>query len=90
MYVFLSIGIHLLSMQTITNIYANNHKSWFGKYFKFEKKKRIGKNGPYIYDLSVLNTPIFKFKMAFDLEFNWDIMYVEYSTDSGINWKSGL
>jgi hypothetical protein len=39
------------------------------------------------YDLSVLSNPVFKFKMAYDLEFNWDIMYVEYTTDSGINWN---
>ncbi|WP_242134288.1 T9SS type A sorting domain-containing protein [Aestuariivivens marinum] len=38
------------------------------------------------YDLSILSSPMFKFKMAFDLEEDWDILYVEYSTDAGLNW----
>jgi len=38
------------------------------------------------YDLSVLANPSLKFNMAYDLEENWDIIYVEYSTDSGISW----
>ena len=25
--------------------------------------------------------------MAFDLEENWDILYLEYSTDSGLTWS---
>ncbi len=39
------------------------------------------------YNLSLLQDPVLKFKMAFDLETNWDIMYVEYSTDQGGNWQ---
>lgn len=39
------------------------------------------------YDLSILSNPIFKFNMAYDLEFEWDIMYIEYSTDTGLNWQ---
>jgi hypothetical protein len=39
------------------------------------------------YNLSSLENPILKFKMAFDLEPNWDIIFVEYSTDQGENWQ---
>jgi len=39
------------------------------------------------YNLSILENPILKFDMAFDLEENWDIVYVEYSTDEGSNWN---
>ena len=39
------------------------------------------------YDLSILSNPIIKFNMAFDLELNFDIVYVQYSTDSGANWN---
>ncbi|WP_242202998.1 T9SS type A sorting domain-containing protein [Aestuariivivens insulae] len=39
------------------------------------------------YDLSILGSPMLKFKMAFDLEEDWDILYVEYSTDAGLNWN---
>jgi len=39
------------------------------------------------YDLSILSDPIIKFYMTFDLEENWDVMYVEYSIDNGSNWS---
>ena len=39
------------------------------------------------YNLAFLQDPILKFKMAFVLEPNYDIMYVEYSTDQGANWE---
>lgn len=38
------------------------------------------------YDLSSLSNPILKFDLGFELEQNWDILYVEYSTD-GSNWN---
>ncbi len=39
------------------------------------------------YNLSILENPVLKFDMAFDLEENWDVIYVEYSTDVGANWN---
>ena len=39
------------------------------------------------YNLSNLEDPVLKFKMAFDLEPNWDIIYMEYSTDQGLSWQ---
>ncbi|MCK0157920.1 thrombospondin type 3 repeat-containing protein [Cellulophaga sp. F20128] len=38
------------------------------------------------YNLSTITNPILKFKMAYDLEANWDITYVEYSTNEGTDW----
>lgn len=38
------------------------------------------------YDLTQITNPIMRFKMAFDLELNWDVLYVEYSTNFGQNW----
>ncbi len=38
------------------------------------------------YELSNILAPVLKFDMAFDLEVNFDIVYVEYSLDSGTNW----
>ncbi len=38
------------------------------------------------YDLSHVVNPEISFKLAFDLEANWDIVYVQYSTDFGANW----
>ena len=39
------------------------------------------------YDLSTVVGPELKFKMAFDLEENWDVVYVQYSIDSGLSWE---
>lgn len=39
------------------------------------------------YDLSEIAFPALQFDMAFDLELNFDIIYVEYSIDNGANWS---
>lgn len=39
------------------------------------------------YNLSNLSSPLISFKMKYDLEQDWDIVYVEYSTDFGTNWS---
>lgn len=39
------------------------------------------------YNLSNVVNPEISFKLAFDLETNWDIVYVQYSTDFGANWN---
>lgn len=38
------------------------------------------------YDLTTILDPVIKFDMAFELEQNWDIAYMEYSTNQGTNW----
>ncbi|MES2543754.1 MAG: M4 family metallopeptidase [Bacteroidota bacterium] len=40
------------------------------------------------YDLSSVNTPVVKFNMAYDFETNWDLLYMEYSTDGGTAWST--
>ena len=39
------------------------------------------------YNLANVTNPSVSFDMAFDLESNWDIIYFEYSTDSGATWN---
>ncbi|WP_299250301.1 T9SS type A sorting domain-containing protein [uncultured Lacinutrix sp.] len=39
------------------------------------------------YNLSSLTSPVLEFDMAFQLELDWDILYMEYSTDQGLNWS---
>ncbi len=39
------------------------------------------------YDLTAVSNPILTFDMAFDFENDWDILYVEYSTDLGVTWQ---
>lgn len=38
------------------------------------------------YDLSTLADPVLNFKMAFDIEVDWDVLYMQYSTDNGATW----
>ena len=39
------------------------------------------------YDLTQVTNPVIRFKMAFDLEVNWDVVYVEYTTNFGQSWN---
>ena len=39
------------------------------------------------YNLSLLQNPVMKFKMTYDLEVDWDVMYVQYSIDNGSTWQ---
>jgi len=39
------------------------------------------------YNLTQLANPDISFKLAFDLEINWDVVYVEYSTNFGQSWQ---
>lgn len=39
------------------------------------------------YDLTTVTAPELRFDMGFDLELDWDIVYVEYTLDNGINWN---
>ncbi|WP_405378338.1 T9SS type A sorting domain-containing protein [Nonlabens sp. Asnod3-A02] len=40
------------------------------------------------YDLTGIQNPVLSFDLAYDLENNWDLLYMEYSTDSGNNWNT--
>ena len=39
------------------------------------------------YDLSALIDPVLKFDMAFSIEKDWDVLYLEYSIDNGLSWE---
>ena len=39
------------------------------------------------YNLNNISNPQISFKLAYSLEPNWDIVYVQYSTDFGANWS---
>ncbi|WP_350293801.1 thrombospondin type 3 repeat-containing protein [uncultured Croceitalea sp.] len=39
------------------------------------------------YELSSIIAPVLKFQMAYDLEVNFDIVYVQYSSDEGLTWN---
>lgn len=39
------------------------------------------------YDLTTISNPVLRFYMHYELEYDWDIVYVEYSTDAGASWN---
>jgi photosystem II stability/assembly factor-like uncharacterized protein len=39
------------------------------------------------YDMASILAPVLRFNMAFDLEINFDVVYVEYTTDNGQTWN---
>ncbi|WP_299187948.1 T9SS type A sorting domain-containing protein [uncultured Aquimarina sp.] len=39
------------------------------------------------YDLSLIESPILRFNMAFDIELDWDFINVEYSLNGGESWS---
>jgi hypothetical protein len=73
-------GTLLNTVASGSNAYATNLS---GNHNDLKKSYIVSK----YYDLSGLISPSFKFKMAFDLEENWDIMYVEYSFNKGATWN---
>jgi len=39
------------------------------------------------YDLSRLENPMLTFDMVYDIELNWDVLYMEYTIDKGQSWE---
>lgn len=62
------------------NVYTTN----------FSGNYQDGKKGYIVsqcYDLTQISNPQIRFKMAFDIEDAWDVVYVQYSTNSGVDWN---
>lgn len=54
-----------------------------GNYSNMTKKYLVSQ----CYNLSNVSNPMISFDMKYDLELNWDIVYLEYSTDFGATWN---
>lgn len=67
------------ALASFTNVYTTNTT---GNYPDLTRAYLVSQ----CYDLTSLSNPEISFKMSFDLEVNWDIVYVEYSTDLGQSW----
>ncbi len=39
------------------------------------------------YDLTQMENPVLEFEMAFDIEKDWDVLYMEYTLNSGQTWN---
>jgi hypothetical protein len=63
----------------VSNVYATNLSGDYGN-----------NSTSYLYsgcyDLSSINSPVLSFDMAFDIESNYDVLYIEYSIDGGTTW----
>jgi Zn-dependent metalloprotease len=72
---------------TLTNTLAGNSKVYTTNlsdvYSPSTKAYLVSK----CYDLSQIATPVLKFDMAFDIESNNDILYMQYSTNGGNSWS---
>jgi len=72
-------GENLNTASSGTNVYGTNLE---GNYLDNSKT--------YLYtpcfDLTNITDPILKFDMAFDIEFDWDLLYMEFSLDQGDSW----
>ncbi|MBL4939942.1 MAG: thrombospondin type 3 repeat-containing protein, partial [Lutibacter sp.] len=73
-------GTKLNTVASGKNAYATNLS---GNHNDSRKSYIVSK----YYDLSKVIFPKFKFNMAYDLEENWDIIYVEYSLNEGETWE---
>ncbi|QHI37300.1 Thermostable neutral protease NprT [Kordia antarctica] len=62
------------------NVYATNLN---GNYFQNTRSYLVTD----CYDLVGVVNPTIQFDMAFDIEENWDYLYVEYSTNGGNDWN---
>ena len=68
----LATGSNLVYTTNLTGNYPDNIKSYLVSQ---------------CYDLSNVSNPQISFKFQYDLELNWDLIYVEYSTNFGVNWS---
>jgi hypothetical protein len=64
----------------VSNVYGTNLDGIHGDAAKFYLISQC-------YNLSLLENTFVKFDMAFDIENDWDLLYMEYSTDGGASWS---
>lgn len=72
----------------LTNTVAGNSKVYgtnlSGLYPNLTKSYLVSQ----CYNLSNVQNPVLKFDMAFDLETDWDLVYMQYSTNGGSTWTN--
>jgi len=73
-------GTVLNSTTSGTSVYGTN----LGGDYPDGKKSFLVTN---CHDLSTIENPVLRFNMAYDIEINYDVAYVEYSVDSGGSWS---
>ncbi len=85
------LGGDLWKRGTATKTLLNNVGSGTNAYYTNLTGNYSDKTTSYLYtlcyDLSLVTNPILSFKMAFDIEENWDHLYVEYTTNQGQTWN---
>ena len=79
---------NLGTKSVLTNIIAGGTKVYATKLNGNYPDKKESYLVSKCYDLSSISNPTVKFDMGFDLENNWDIIYVQYTTNNGISWSN--
>ncbi|WP_300565687.1 M4 family metallopeptidase [Flavobacterium sp.] len=72
----------------LTNALANNSPVYATKLTGNYPDKTKSYLVSQCYDLASTSNPMLKFNMAYDLETDWDIIYMEYSTNGGAAWTA--
>ena len=79
---------NLANKLVLTDAVAGNSKVYAtklnGNYPDLKKSYLVSK----CYNLTTIASPIVKFDMGFDLETDWDIIYVQYTTNNGTSWTN--
>ena len=73
-------GLNLNTANSGVNVYGTNLD---GNHTDMTKAFLVSQ----CYNLNAINNPVLKFHMAFQIEFDWDLAYVEYTLDEGSTWS---
>ena len=71
----------------LLNETASGEKAWATNLDGEHPNMTVGYLLSPFYNLNEILAPKLSFNMAFDLEYNWDLVYVQYTTDNGQSWK---
>jgi bacillolysin len=72
----------------LTNTVAGNSKVYATKLSGKYPDKTTAYLVSKCYDLTKVSNPVLKFDMAFDLEKDYDVLYVEFSKNNGSTWEA--
>lgn len=71
----------------LTNTVAGNSKVYATKLVDFYPANIKSYLVSKCYDLTQISNPMLKFDMAFDIESNYDVLYMQYSINGGNTWS---
>lgn len=70
----------------LSNTVANNSQVYATNLSGLYPNQTVSYLVSQCYNLTSVQNPMLKFDMAFDLEADWDVVYMQYSTNGGSTW----